>query len=186
MKRNQVRIIGGKWRGRKISFPESELLRPTPDRVKETLFNWLAPALVGARCLDVFAGSGGLGFEALSRNADFLTLLEQNPLSIDSLQKNAVQLDVPRASFEIIHTESLAWLHGKGTPYDIVFVDPPYQSNLLMNCFVLLEQQGWLRPNALIYFESNQPFELEHLPQSWEILRQKKAGQVYYYLAKKG
>jgi len=187
MLKQQVRIIAGKWRSRKIQFPETAELRPTPDRIRETVFNWLAPYLLGARCLDLFAGSGVLGFEALSRGANSTVFLEQDRSVIQALRKNATLLTSESEPIEIIETDALTWLKrtGSKTPFDIVFIDPPYQANLSSECFALLENQGWLNPNAFIYFESNQPLESQTLPTTWQLVRDKKAGQVHYYLAQK-
>jgi len=185
LKRNQVRIIAGVWRGRKISFPTAEGLRPTPDRVKETVFNWLAPHIVDSRCLDLFSGSGALGFEALSRGAEYVVGIEQNGTIISNIHTNAEALQAH--SFEIIKADSLLWLQNPknaAKPFDIVFVDPPYRLKIIPQCFLLLEKNGFLKPNALIQFESEEPITLEDLPSSWEFLHQKKAGNVHYYLAR--
>lgn len=179
---NRVRIIGGKHRGRKITFPNIDELRPTPDRVRVTLFNWLDPLLDGARCLDLFAGSGVLGLEALSRGAAFVVFLEKNPLVLETIQKNASLLN--ETSIKTVNDDVLSWLKSPATPFDIVFLDPPYDSHLLPTCFSLLDQHGWLYPHARIYFESSAPIASADLPKTWTVLREKKASHVYYYLAK--
>lgn len=185
--RNQIRIIAGKYRGRKLVFPNSPDLRPTPDRVRETLFNWLAPFIVGARCLDAFAGSGVLGLEALSRGAAWTTFLEKNAEGAKHIQQNAALFH--ETHLQILTVDTLSWLEKNNTdtnlPFDMVFLDPPYQSHLLLSCFSLLENHHWLAPNALIYFESVEPISESSLPASWQLLHNKKAGQVYYALAKK-
>jgi 16S rRNA (guanine966-N2)-methyltransferase len=183
MMHNQVRIIGGKYKGRKVSFPETLDLRPTPDRVKVTLFNWLASLLPEARCLDLFAGSGVLGFEALSRGANSVTFIEKNPLIATSIEENAKKLGVENV--QIIRANALSWLETANTSYDIIFLDPPYKSNLLPLCFSLLEKNHWLHPKAKIYFESYNSINATDLPPTWELLRDKKAGHIYYYLAQK-
>ncbi len=183
MKRNQVRIIGGKWRSRLIHFPNAANLRPTPDRIRETLFNWLAPYISGARCLDLFAGSGALGFEALSRDAHFATLVESNPLVIQTLKDTQQRLATEQC--EIIGQDVLTWLMEPKTSFDVVFLDPPYQSNALPICFSLLETHGWIAQHSLIYFESHTPLNPSLLPITWVLLRERKAGHVHYYLAKK-
>ncbi len=185
MKRNQVRVIGGKWRSRQIHFPDLPGLRPTPDRIRETLFNWLAPHIVDARCLDLFAGSGAFGFEALSRGARHVILVEQNPAIIIALQKNA---DIFKADqLDIIQQDALSWLKldNHHTPFDIIFLDPPYQAKLLPSVFVLLETYGWLHVNSFIYFEADYPLAETALPPHWKLVREKKAGNIYYFLAQK-
>lgn len=165
-------------------------LRPTPDRVRETLFNWLRPHIQGARCLDLFAGSGALSFEALSQGASQVICIEQSTLLIEGLQITAATLKAD--GLTIIHTNALEWLHRSPQkidplsfqPFDIVFLDPPYAANVLNQCFNFLEQ-GWLSKNALIYFEHDCPMDQATFPNSWEILREKKAGKVYYYLARR-
>jgi len=187
LKQNQVRIIAGIWRSRKVLFPDAEGLRPTPDRVKETLFNWLAPHITGARCLDLFAGSGALGFEALSRGAEYVVSIDQNAKVVFNIQKNAANFKTD--AIQIIHQNSLTWLQEPKNaqhPFDIVFVDPPYRLKILRQCFEQLEKNSFLKANALIQFESETPILPQHLPNSWKLLHQKKAGVVHYYLAEKG
>lgn len=181
--RNQVRIIGGKWRSRKISFPSLEGLRPTPDRVRETIFNWLAPHIIEARCLDLFAGSGALGFEALSRGAAQVVCIEKDPKAISAIKQSKDTLLAD--GLEIIQTDSLKLIE---TPYaspafEIAFVDPPYRLKVLPQCFLHLQQNGFLKTGAFIQFESEEPILNKDLPSSWEIIHQKKAGVVHYYLA---
>jgi len=187
---NEIRIIAGKWRGRKIQFPTVTGLRPTPNRIRETLFNWLAPYIHDARCLDLFTGSGALGFESLSRGAAYVLCLEKNREAAEMLRKNAERLNVD--TMEIQEKDALVWLTkpsqpslNSNTPFDIIFVDPPYALKALSKCFALLENQTWFKINTLIYFESNVSIELLTLPTTWEILKKKKAGSVYYYLTQK-
>lgn len=176
----QIRIIGGQWRGRKLPVPDSPGLRPTTDRVRETLFNWLAPVIQQARCLDGFAGSGALGFEALSRYAAHVTLLENERSIARQLEQNAVLLKTDNA--RIINTNTLNWLAQAGEPYDVVFLDPPFRRDLLNQTLTLLEQQGWLAPEAWIYVETEvENGELE-IPVTWTLHREKVAGQVAYRL----
>lgn len=185
----QLRIIGGRWRSRKIHFPETAQLRPSPDRVRETLFNWLAPYIIDARCVDLFAGSGVLGFEAISRGAAQIVFIEKDRTVIQALHANASLLNAEAiaSSLDIIEGSALIWLKqgSKKLRFDIAFVDPPYQTPLAAESFALLENQDWLNPNALIYFESNSPLEPEILPPSWQVNHAKKAGQVHYYLLQK-
>jgi 16S rRNA (guanine966-N2)-methyltransferase len=143
----QIRIIGGQWRGRKLPVPDSPGLRPTTDRVRETLFNWLAPSMVDAHCLDCFAGSGALGLEALSRYAASATLLEMERGVAQTLQQNLATLKASNA--KVVNTNTLSFLAQKGTPHNVVFVDPPFRKGLLEETLSLLEQNGWLADDAL-------------------------------------
>lgn len=176
----QIRLIGGQWRGRKLPVPDSPGLRPTTDRVRETLFNWLAPSMVDARCLDCFAGSGALGLEALSRYAARATLLEMERGVAQQLQKNLATLKAGNA--QVVNTNTLAFLAQSGTPHDIVFVDPPFRKGLLEETLTLLESNGWLADDALIYVESEVENGLPPVPASWLLHREKVAGQVAYRL----
>ncbi|EOE5506950.1 16S rRNA (guanine(966)-N(2))-methyltransferase [Cronobacter sakazakii] len=176
----QIRIIGGQWRGRKLPVPDSPGLRPTTDRVRETLFNWLAPYLVGARCLDCFAGSGALGLEALSRYAADATLLEMERSVAQQLQKNLATLKSSAA--KVVNTNTLNFLNQNGEPHDIVFVDPPFRKGLLEETLNLLETRGWLAQQALIYVESEVENGLPPVPANWQLHREKVAGQVAYRL----
>jgi len=179
---NQLRIIGGEWRSRKLSFANGEGLRPTPDRVRETLFNWLAPIINGARCLDLFAGSGALGFEALSRGAAEVVMLDTQGSAIKQLQHNLRLLQCDKA--ELIHIDALVYLQQTASmPFDVVFLDPPYRQGLLAPCIDLLERHAWLKGDAKVYLEIECEAELPELPSNWELMRSKKAGQVAYYLA---
>lgn len=176
----QIRIIGGQWRGRKLPVPDSPGLRPTTDRVRETLFNWLAPSMVDARCLDLFAGSGALGLEALSRYAASATLLEMERHVAQQLQKNLATLKAMQG--KVVNTNTLTFLAQNGTPHDVVFVDPPFRKGLLEETLNLLETNGWLANNALIYVESEVENGLPPVPASWDLHREKIAGQVVYRL----
>jgi len=181
----QVRIIGGEWRGRKLSFPDLPQLRPSPDRVRETLFNWLQPVIPGARCLDLYAGSGALGMEALSRGAQSVTLVDLDSRVIRSLQQSLDTLiagDRPERA-RVVQQNVLEFLQGPARPVDVVFLDPPYGKGLVSECCALLETRGWLRDNARVYIEAEATLEVLDLPQTWEMLRSKTAGQVGYHLA---
>jgi len=176
----QIRIIGGQWRGRKLPVPNVQGLRPTTDRVRETLFNWLAPSLAGAHCLDCYAGSGALGLEALSRYAGVATLIEMDKNVARQLQKN---LDLLKADHgQVINANTLNVLAQPGKPYHIVFVDPPFRKGLLEETLRLLEQNGWLADEALIYVESEVENGLPVVPTTWALHREKIAGQVAYRL----
>ena len=176
----QIRIIGGQWRGRKLPVPDSPGLRPTTDRVRETLFNWLAPSMVDARCLDCFAGSGALGLEALSRYAASTTLLEMERHVAQQLQKNLATLKAEHG--KVVNTNTLTYLNQSGTPHDVVFIDPPFRKGLLEETLNLLETNGWLADSALIYVESEVENGMPPVPACWELHREKIAGQVAYRL----
>ncbi len=181
-KPNTLRIIGGAWRGRKLHFPDVDGLRPTPDRVRETLFNWLQPLIVGARCLDLFAGSGALGFEALSRGAASVVLVERDATAVQQLRENLALLKTTAA--QVLQRDTLEFLNGgcdATAAFDIVFLDPPFQKNLLDPCCAALEQHGWLTPHARVYLETERSLSLR-LPTSFTITRDKTAGQVAYRL----
>ena len=177
---NQVRIIGGRLRGRKLAFPDSPGLRPSPDRVRETLFNWLAPSLAGARCLDLFAGSGALGIEALSRGGRTLTMIDSQRDVCSQLESSIERLAL--TAVRVICADASSWLrHAPDLPFDVVFVDPPYQSNLLHPILTLLAQK--LSHGVLIYWEHPAGQTLA-LPERLTIEKQKRAGAVVYYLGR--
>lgn len=178
----EVRIIGGVWRSRRLSFPASAGLRPTPDRVRETLFNWLTPALPGACCLDLFAGTGAFGFESVSRGAARAVLVEKQIEVIAALRENNARLKTKVV--EIVHADALQWLRSPGQAFDIIFLDPPYASGLLGPCIELLEAEPWIKPQGLVYLETAKG-EAPPLPANWQLLRSKTAGQVGYHLARK-
>lgn len=176
-----VRIIAGKWRGLKLKVPNIEGLRPTPDRVRETVFNWLMPTIHQARCLDLFAGSGVLGFEALSRGAAYVEMVDQSAEVITLLQKELAQFKTDHVT--IYKARVPEQLRPAVQPFDIVFLDPPYHDNILLPCCHYLEKQGYLAKSAMIYLESHVAIQADMLPASWTLLKAKKAGQVYYHLA---
>lgn len=180
MAQGQVRIIGGQWRGRKLKVPDVTGLRPTPDRVRETLFNWLQPVIVGAHCLDLFAGSGALGFEALSRGASQVVMVDQAMKVIDGLRQQAALLGAKQA--EIYQAQAPQQLRVPTQPFDIVFLDPPFQENLLLPCCDYLETHGFLADKAYIYLEAKESLDASQLPAQWQLLKIQKAGQVAYHL----
>ena len=180
--RNQLRIIGGTWRSRRLDFPDVEGLRPTPDRVRETLFNWLMPVIHGARCLDLFTGSGALGLEALSRGAASVVLLDRDPHVISTLRKHLVTLNAQGAT---LHQQSaLDYLQGEASPFDVIFLDPPFRQGLLEPVLGLLSSRGWLAPGARVYIEQESEQAMVPLPEGWELLRELKAGQVACWLVR--
>lgn len=178
MARNRVRIIGGAWRSRLITFPSRPDLRPTPDRVRETLFNWLGQDLTGKACLDLFAGSGALGFEAASRRARRVIMVERDPLVVRALAASRAALDA--AVVEIERADALEFLRAGRDVYDVVFVDPPYRSDLWPRVAPLLPRH--LAPRALVYLE--RAGQGDALP-GWEVWKQGRAGQVAYQLLKR-
>jgi 16S rRNA (guanine966-N2)-methyltransferase len=178
--RHEVRIIGGRWRGRKIRFPAASTIRPSPDRVRETLFNWLAPAIRGTRCLDLFAGSGALGFESLSRGAASAVLVERDAAVVGHLKSLAKELAADTAS--VVQGDALDWLSRPGERFDVVFLDPPFGSGLLPDLLRRLEGGGWLAPGAMIYIECRKTEGAPELPAGWRMHRRGQAGDVGYYL----
>ena len=175
-----VRIISGLWRGRKLPVHDVEGLRPTTDRVKETLFNWLAGDIAQANCLDLFAGAGALGFEAASRQAQHVTMIELNSMVFKQLQHNSTTLNA--TNIELQNGDALTYLSRPGVPMDIVFIDPPFRQGLIEETCNKLEENGWLAKNAMIYLETEKEWPLNHIPESWALHREKTAGQVCYRL----
>jgi 16S rRNA (guanine966-N2)-methyltransferase len=194
----ELRVIGGAWRGRRWRFPRNDAIRPTPDRVRETLFNWLAPHLPGARCLDLFAGSGALGLEALSRGAAHVVFIDDDAPSATALR--ALLADWPAPAFgatqpdpsrsEVLRTDALRWIGQRRPasqpPFDIVFLDPPFAADVLVRCLALLEQDDWLAAGARIYVECPARAPQPDLPGGWTWLRSRAAGEVGYHLAQRG
>ncbi|WP_338512530.1 16S rRNA (guanine(966)-N(2))-methyltransferase [Erwinia aphidicola] len=176
----QIRIIGGLWRGRKLPVPDSEGLRPTTDRVRETLFNWLAADIQQAKCLDCFAGSGALGLEALVASCR-----QRHPAGAGAhggaaAGKNLATLGAKNA--RVVNTNTLQFLAQKGEPHQLVFIDPPFRKGLLEQTSTLLESNGWLSDDALVYVESEVEHGLPPVPVNWQLHREKIAGQVAYRL----
>ncbi|MDG2273730.1 MAG: 16S rRNA (guanine(966)-N(2))-methyltransferase RsmD [Halioglobus sp.] len=177
----QVRIIGGQWRGRKLSFTPAEGLRPTGDRIKETLFNWLAPDIQGARCVDLFAGSGALGLEALSRGAsscDFIDSSKPTLAQVNDHLKTLAATDRGRCQ----SVSAQQFLKVTTQPYDIVFIDPPFSKQLVGPIFVSLAHKQLLRDSALVYVELGAMEPLPTVPQGWSLHREKVTGGVAFRL----
>jgi len=177
--KGNIRIISGKYRGRKLPVLMSDGLRPTTDRVKETVFNWLMPYIQNSICLDCFAGSGGLGFEALSRGAQSVTLIELNKAAAQQLEKNKLLLQVNELTIENANT--LIYLEGCTQKFDVVFIDPPFRKGLIEQTINLLNN-NLLAADALIYIEMESEEAIQSIPENWQILKEKKAGQVAYRL----
>ncbi len=177
----RLRIIGGRHRGRRLEFPAGIDIRPTPDRVRETLFNWLQPRIDGARVLDLFAGSGALGLEAISRGAAHATFVEQDRragVAIEALAREWRESEV-----RVLSVDALAWLaRANDAAYDIVFLDPPYESELAGPAAAALARGGWLAPDARVYVERRARVALPELPLGWRELRAGRAGEVGYHL----
>jgi 16S rRNA (guanine966-N2)-methyltransferase len=180
----KVRIISGTWRRRRLRVPDVHGLRPTPDRVRETLFNWLADSIGGARCLDLYAGSGALGFEAASRGASKVLLVEKHERAVACMRQQARDLGAEQV--EVVHADVGRWLQGPATPFDIVFLDPPFGSADLGELCERLQRGSWLAPGALVYLETGVSQGTVDLPAGWQCLRRQKAGQVMYHLAAAG
>jgi 16S rRNA (guanine966-N2)-methyltransferase len=179
-----LRIIGGSWRGRRLRFPAAALIRPTPDRVRETLFNWLGARIVGARCLDLFAGSGALGLEALSRGAGHVTFVERDAAAARALRALLTAWGAGESRVEC--RDALAFLAQDPQPVDVAFLDPPFAAALLGEAAALLEANGWLRATALIYVECAARGAPPQLPPRWQPLKAKRAGEVGYHLYARG
>lgn len=178
---NQLRIIGGQWRGRKLSFPDVQHLRPTGDRIRETLFNWLQTEIIGAHCLDLFAGSGALGFEALSRGASQVLFVENSSKAVQQLKDNCRLLSC--SELQIIQDDALRLLNTRpASKFNVVFLDPPFQFAILPKIIKLLTENGWLETGAKIYMEMDADSDAVEIPENWSLLKDKVTGQVKYQL----
>jgi 16S rRNA (guanine966-N2)-methyltransferase len=177
-----LRIIGGRHRGRRLKFPAGVEIRPTPDRVRETLFNWLQPRIHGARVLDLFAGSGALGLEALSRGAGHVSFVEKDRRAAAAIDTLASEWQETGA--RVACDDALGWLERSagGAPFDIVFLDPPYDSALLSGVAAALVRGALLAPDARIYVEHRARDGLPVLPDGWQHIRDGRAGEVGYHL----
>jgi 16S rRNA (guanine966-N2)-methyltransferase len=185
---NSVRIIGGSWRGRRVHFPDSPGLRPTPDRVRETLFNWLQHAIAGTRCLDLFAGSGALGLEALSRGAREVVFVEPAFAPAQMLAEELKRLHggAPGSpGGRILQTSAERFLAAPaGTPFDVIFLDPPFGLDALPEYVRLIDAGGWIAEGGWIYLESPRSAGSPPIPSHWELVKSKSAGEVGYHLAR--
>lgn len=181
-KPSQLRIIGGEWRGRKLSFHARPGLRPTSDRVRETLFNWLAPTIVGADCLDLFSGSGALGLEALSRGANYCDFVESDQLAAASIQGNLRLLGNSSPRGRVTTTDALKFMDAAQRHWDVVFVDPPFDSGIGTRTLEYLVSHDCLNHDSWIYFETRRSAP-EAVPDSlYTLYREKTAGDVLYRL----
>jgi len=175
----RIRVIGGTLRNSRIEVPDLPGLRPTTDRVRETLFNWLQPVVEGARCLDLYAGTGALGIEALSRGAASVTFVEREPRLAAALKANLARLKVPAG--DVNGDDASRWLQGAARPFDLVFLDPPFALDAWAATARRLEEGGWLAPRAWIYVEAPRGAVFA-LPDGWLPHRQGQAGEVAYAL----
>lgn len=174
--RNRIRIIGGHWRSRQIEFPDAPDLRPTADRVRETLFNWLGQSLHGKRCLDLFAGSGALGFEALSRGADRVVMVENRRAVYAALELNAKQLDAHNLT--LVYADARQFVRNCNEAFDVVFLDPPFHADYLEA--ILDSLPDILADDAVVYLESGR--DLADVARNWTILKRNRAGIVKFGL----
>lgn len=179
---NTLRIIAGQWRSRRLAFPDVEGLRPTADRIRETLFNWLQERIAREDCLDLFAGSGACGMEALSRGARHVTFVDSASAATTAIRQNLTLLGAEGC--QVICEDSLRWLLRQTPPprYGLVFLDPPFAGDLLVRSAVALEASGLLRDDALLYLESAQSLAALPLPHNWSVLKARQAGKVHYGL----
>ena len=181
--RNSVRIIAGAWRGRRISFPELPGLRPTPDRVRETLFNWLQHSIAGTRCLDLFAGSGAIGLEAISRGAREVVFVESAQQAARALQEQLVRFG-GQAKGRVMEMGAGRFLRTTTAPFDVVFLDPPFGQDALSEYVPLLDAGGWVGVGSMVYLENEKKAGVPGLPPHWEVLKSKSAGEVGYHLVR--
>jgi 16S rRNA (guanine966-N2)-methyltransferase len=185
-KPNQLRIIGGQWRGRKLAIADVDGLRPTGDRIRETLFNWLQGDIVERHCLDLFAGSGALGLECLSRGAANVLLLEKHPTAAKQLRQHCERLETSNG--KVVECDVLKWIASASkasgepiTPVDVAFIDPPFAANLWAAVIDSLESSDILSPTAIIYIESPKE-QVINTPPHWEMTKEKRTGQICYRL----
>ena len=182
-KKGEIRIIGGKWKGKKIYFDLNDDLRPTPDRAKETLFNWLGQDLKKMFCLDLFSGTGALGFEAFSRGAEKVTFVERNKEYLQKIKKVCLEMS-EKADCDFFCAECLEWIqnNNSGTKYDLIFIDPPFNKNLVHDLLAAILEKELLSKNGQIYFEFEKKLDLE-IPESLNLKKKKSLGKKSYVLA---
>ncbi len=177
----RLRIVAGNWRSRLLDIADVDGLRPTGERIRETLFNWLAPTIEGAHCLDLFAGTGALGLEALSRGASDVVFVEQSAVAARQLRANIAVLDARGAS--VLHEDAMDFLASEpGRRFDIVFVDPPFALDAVEETCRLMAETGRLADDALVYIEEDRSRDEPDLPAGWQVLKNKTTGNVRYML----
>ncbi|PIE41806.1 MAG: 16S rRNA (guanine(966)-N(2))-methyltransferase RsmD [Gammaproteobacteria bacterium] len=190
--KQQLRIIGGQWRGRKLTFTPEQGLRPTLDRFRETLFNWLMFDIEGANCLDLFAGSGALGLEALSRGARQVTFIEKSKAAARQIEQHLTTLQCKQGA--VINTDAIGWLERAKAlsndtcntdAFDIVFLDPPFHSSLLQQALEKLLNNSYIKNHGYIYIEAENSFQLPPLPQGWQLNREKQVKNKVFFLLQK-
>lgn len=177
-KKSRLKIIAGQWRGRWVEFPDTQAIRPTPNRVRETLFNWLMTWIADSTCLDAFAGSGALSFEALSRGASHVLACEREGLFARAIQENAARFHAENLEIRSEDFFSVSAFH----QFNIVFLDPPFHQNLLLSSLDYLVKNNLLAKDHRIYFEVEKAFDLSKLPSNIEIIKNQVAGEVRYGL----
>ena len=182
-KKGEIRIIGGKWKGKKIYFDLNDDLRPTPDRAKETLFNWLGQDLKKMYCLDLFSGTGALGFEAFSRGAEKVTFVERNKEYLQKIKNVYLEMS-EKADCDFFCAECLEWIqnNNSGIKYDLIFIDPPFNKNLVHDLLAAILKKELLSKNGQIYFEFEKKLDLE-IPESLNLIKKKSLGKKSYVLA---
>ena len=182
-KKGEIRIIGGKWKGKKIYFDLNDDLRPTPDRAKETLFNWLGQDLNKMHCLDLFSGTGALGFEAFSRGAEKVTFVERNKEYLQKIKNVYLEMS-EKADCDFFCAECLEWIqnNNSGTKYDLIFIDPPFNKNLIHDLLAAILEKELLSKKGQIYFEFEKKLDLE-IPESLNLKKKKSLGKKSYVLA---
>ncbi|RVU85663.1 16S rRNA (guanine(966)-N(2))-methyltransferase RsmD [Leucothrix sargassi] len=184
---NKLRIIGGEWRSRQLPFIDAPSLRPTPNRVRETLFNWLQGDIAGARCLDLFAGSGAIALEALSRYADEVVMVEMHAKAAKQLKDNLAVLEGDgKSRGVVVNQDALKYIAKPQDPFDVIFLDPPYRKNFLPAVLDQIESHALLKPDGLIYLEHESEESFDWGDWNLEVVKQSKAGQVLCFLLKKG
>ncbi len=180
-----IRIIGGRWRSRKVAFTNDGAIRPTPDRVRETLFNWLQPHIHGARCLELYAGSGILSIEALSRGAEHVIIVDQSSSTTHAIRNSLQSLDASTTRYQCIQADAGVWIEQQSqVAWDIIFLDPPFAGDELAAVLPLISNRQLLKTGGLIYIESPGELSRSDLPTEWEILRNKQASNVHYCLCR--
>ncbi len=183
-KAGRLRIVAGIWRSRLLDIADVPGLRPTSERIRETLFNWLAPGIHGNRCLDLFAGTGALGLEALSRGAGEVVFVEKAPGAVRMLERNIETLEAQGA--KVLQQDAEEFLGTtRREPFDIVFLDPPFAEDVLGQLCKLLEERGFLADDALVYLEQDRAKAMAALPDNWRVLKNKTAGNVRYMLVQR-
>ena len=181
----RLRIVAGKWRSRLLPVADAQGLRPTSERIRETLFNWLAPRIEGARCLDLFAGTGALGLEALSRGASSVVFVERSDVACENLRSSIRLLGADGAT--LLQRDALQYLASHDLPkFDVVFLDPPFADNATSELCRLLNQSGCLARDARVYIEQDRASDPAALPDGWQVTHDKTAGNVRYSLVVAG